>query len=376
MKYKIPLFDLNFDRREQDAVIKTLKSKWISTGPRTAELEENFSKLLDVRYSLALSNCTAGLHMSLLLLGIREKDEVIVPSLTFAATVNCVMYVGATPVFCDIKSLDDLTIDPVKLESLITKKTRAVIVMHYAGFPCDMKAIIKIAKKYCLKIIEDSCHAPLSEYNGKKLGTLGDAGCFSFFSNKNISTGEGGMIVTNDEDIFNRAKLLRSHGMTSLSYERSKGHVTEYDVIQVGYNNRMDDIRASIGIVQLKKLKADLVKRKKVREYYKNFLSQVRDIIIPFADSKEFVSNYIFPVVLKDSDSKKRDYIRSGLSKKGIQSSVHYPAAHRFSIYKKYKSKLPLTEYVSDNEITLPMFGALTRNKIEYITDSLKEMLK
>ena len=176
----------------------------------------------------------------------------------FVATVNSIRYLNAIPVFADVKSFEDLTIDPVDIESKVTSKTKAIVVMHYGGFACDMDAIHKIANKYEFKIIEDACHGPLSEYNGKKLGTFGDVGCFSFFSNKNISTGEGGMLVTNDLELFERVKLLRSHGMTSLSYERSKGHSTSYDVIDLGYNYRMDDMRASIGIVQLDKLENDL----------------------------------------------------------------------------------------------------------------------
>ena len=263
MDYKIPLFELNFDEAEEKAVLDTIRSKWISTGPKTAEFESKFASMLKVKHAVALSNCTVALHLALKVLGIKDGDEVICPSLTFVATVNSIRYLNAMPVFADIKSYDDLTIDPEDIESKVTDKTKAIVVMHYGGFACDMEAILKIAKKYSLKVIEDACHGPLSEYNGKKLGTIGDVGCFSFFSNKNISTGEGGMLVTNDPELFERVKLLRSHGMTSLSYERSKGHSTSYDVIDLGYNYRMDDIRASIGIVQLDKLKNDFKKRAK-----------------------------------------------------------------------------------------------------------------
>ena len=225
----------------------------------------------------------------------------ICPSLTFAATVNAIRYVNANPVFCDITGQNDLTIDAEMIESLITKKTKAIIVMHYAGFPCNMNLIMKIARKYKLKVIEDAAHAPLSEYNGKRLGTIGDIGCFSFFSNKNISVGEGGMIVTNNEKYYKNVKLLRSHGMTTLSYERSKGHSTGYDVVDLGYNYRLDDIRASIGLVQLKKLNADLKKRRKLRNIYIEYLNDTENLIIPFLNNTSFVSNYIFPVVLKNS---------------------------------------------------------------------------
>ena len=180
-KINIPLFDLNFDEAEEKAVIDTLRSKWISTGPKCKEFEDLFSGMLGCRYALSLSSCTTALHLAMIILGISDGDEVICPSLTFVATANSIKYVNAVPVFCDIKSHEDLNIDPVKVEKLITKKTKAIVVMHYGGFACDMDEIMAIANKYNLKVIEDACHGPLSEYKGRKLGTIGDIGCFSFF---------------------------------------------------------------------------------------------------------------------------------------------------------------------------------------------------
>jgi dTDP-4-amino-4,6-dideoxygalactose transaminase len=194
--------------------------------PKTAAFEERFAQMLNVHPALALSNCTVSLHLTMKLIGIDRDDEVICPSLTFVATCNAIRYVNAIPVFADVKSCGDLTIDPDDIERKITSKTKAIVVMHYGGFACDMDRIISMAAKHDLKVIEDACHGPLSEYKGKKLGTIGDIGCFSFFSNKNISTGEGGMLVTNNKAYYDRARLLRSHGMTTLSYERSKGHST------------------------------------------------------------------------------------------------------------------------------------------------------
>ena len=375
MNYKIPLFDLSFDEAEERAVIETLRSKWISMGPQTNEFEKKFASMLNVIHAVALSNCTVSLHLAMKLAGIREGDEVICPSLTFVATVNAIRYVNAIPVFADIKSYDDLTIDPVDIEKKITAKTKAIVVMHYGGFSCDMDAIVAISNRYNLKIIEDACHGPLSEYKGRKLGTIGDIGCFSFFSNKNISTGEGGMLVTNNPEYFERAKLLRSHGMTSLSYERSQGHSTSYDVIDLGFNYRMDDIRASIGIVQLDKLENDLKKRAEIRKIYIEELSKIEEIIIPFKNFKEFSSNYIFPIVLKNSIYEKRDSIRINLAEAGIQTSIHYPAVHKFFIYKEFYSELPITNYIADNMITLPMYSGLNESDIKIITKKLALLL-
>ncbi len=376
MDYKILLFDLNFDQAEEDAVVETVRSKWISTGPKNAELERKFAEMTGAKHAVALTNCTVALHMALLLNDIKSGDEVICPSLTFVATANAIRYVNAIPVFADIRGLDDLTIDPDDIERKITSRTKALMLMHYGGFACDMNRIMDIAQKYNLKVIEDACHGPTAEYEGKKLGTFGQCGCFSFFSNKNISTGEGGMIITDDDAMYEKAKLLRSHGMTSLSYDRAKGHSTEYDVIELGYNYRMDDIRASIGIVQLDKLQKDLEIRAELRALYEKKLEGVDEIIIPFKGYKYYSSNYIFPVVLRDSTVEKRNRVREFLATAGIQTSVHYPAVHRFSIYREFAKPLPITEYVTDNLITLPMFSRLTHEQVEYICDSLKEAVR
>lgn len=305
--YKIPLFDLNYGKEEEEAVLKTLRSKWISMGPNVNKLEEEFAKHLNIKYAIAVTNCTAALHLALKILEIKEGDEVIVPSLTFIATVNCVRYVNATPVFADITSYEDFSINPDDIEKKITPRTKAIIAMHYGGFACDMDRIMELAKKYDFFVVEDAAHAPDSEYlpcginmtqnkssynrnnippgeprginnktmlnltnnnrdipwgKGKKLGTIGDIGCFSFFSNKNITCAEGGMLATNNDEYAKKAQLLRAHGMTSLSYERAKGHATKYDVIELGYNYRMDDIRGALALSQFKKLKDDVKKRK------------------------------------------------------------------------------------------------------------------
>ncbi|MGB9696385.1 MAG: DegT/DnrJ/EryC1/StrS family aminotransferase [Ignavibacteria bacterium] len=373
--YKIPLFDLNYDEQEEQAVIETLRSRWVSMGPKVTEFENKFKTALGSPYAIALSSCTASLHLALKALGVKEGDEIICPSLTFVATVNAIRYQGAKPVFCDIKSYDDLTIDPVQIEQAITQKTKGIIVMHYAGYACDMTEIISLANYKKLFVVEDACHGILSEYQGSKLGTIGDVGCFSFFANKNLSTGEGGMAVTDSDELYEKIKVLRSHGMTSLSYDRAKGHTTEYDVIDLGYNYRMDDIRASLGLIQLSKLRNDILKRQRVRKMYLERLEGIDSIIIPFNNRTEFSANYIFVIVLKNSMSNKRDRVRNYLAEKGIQTSIHYPAVHRFSIYRDNSTYLPLTEYVSDNVITLPMYSRLTTENVDYICENIRKAI-
>lgn len=376
MGYTIPLFNLNFDEREAKAAYDTIKSGWISTGPKNAELEEMFVKMWNTKYAVSVTNCTDALHICCMVCGIGPGDEVICPSLTFAASCNCIRYVGATPVFADIVGPDHINIDPKDIEAKITPKTKAIIVVHMAGFPAKMDEIMEIARRHNLKVIEDACHGPLSEYKGKKLGTIGDCAAFSFFSNKNISTGEGGMFITNDEEMERKARLIRSHGMTTMSYQRASGHATEYDISCLGYNFRMDDIRASIAIEQLKKLPGDLQRRIEVRKMYLEKLSVIKNIAIPFADNTEFVSNYIMPVVLLDSTRERRNKIREKMHAAGIQTSVHYPAVHHFTTFKELGAVLPQTDYVTDNEITLPMYAALTEPQIDFICTTFKNALQ
>lgn len=375
MSYKIPLFDVNVGKAEADAVARTINSGWLSTGPRCTEFEENFARMFGSTYALSLSNCTVALHLAVKLCGIEAGDEVICPSLTFVATVNAIKYEQGVPVFCDIESLDKPVIGVEQIKPLITSKTKAIIVMHYAGFPCDMEGIMKLAQEHDIRVIEDACHAPLSEYNGKKLGTIGDIGCFSFFSNKNISTGEGGMLITDSEAFYERSKLLRSHGMTTLSYQRAKGHAVSYDVVDVGYNYRMDDIRATIGLVQLEGLKKDLEKRIAVRQWYVDRLSKMDKVIIPFEFHDEFCSNYVFSVVIKDVTSAERDAIRTKLHESGVQTSMHYPPVHLFSSYYNKDISLPTTENYANQALTLPMYSKLTESDVDYIAKSLNRFL-
>ena len=370
------MFNLNFDEREAQAAYGTIKSGWISTGPKNAELEQMFVDMWNVKYAVSMSNCTDSLHVCCMVCGFGHGDEVICPSLTFAASCNCIRYVGATPVFADIVGPGHINIDPNDIEAKITPRTKGIVVVHMAGFPADMDAIMKIARKYNLKVIEDACHGPLSEYKGKKLGTIGDCASFSFFSNKNISTGEGGMFITNNEEMAQKARLIRSHGMSTMSYQRASGHATEYDITCLGYNFRMDDIRASIAIEQLKKLPADLEIRAAVRERYLENLAKVERVVIPFTNCNEFTSNYIFPIVIMDSTKEQRDALRRYIHACGIQTSIHYPAVHHFSTYKGLGAVLPQTDYVTENEVTLPMYASLTMEQVDEICEVVANGIK
>jgi len=382
MAWKVPLFDLDVGDQEIAAVRQVLESKWISMGEVTQELERRFAQAHGARFGVAVSSCTAALHLALKALDIGPGDEVICPSLTFVATANAALYVGATPVFADIASPDDLTISTTDIRSKITERTRAILVMHYGGFPCDMDAINDVAQQYNCAVVEDAAHAPLTEYKGRKVGVLGEVGCFSFFSNKNMTTAEGGMLLTNNPAIAERVRLLRSHGMTTLSYDRFKGHASSYDVVDLGYNYRMDDLRASLGVAQFDRLPTMNAKRRVLWELYRERLAGVEGVTVPFGAAVEqsgkwLTHPYIFPVVLTYSQDP--ESVRQRLANSGIQTSVHYPPVHLFQLYQSrfgYRpGDLPITESVASHIISLPFYPSLTGEDVDLVVQTLQRAL-
>lgn len=367
----IPLFDLNYGREEKEAVLRVLRSKWLTMGPETEALENEFAGYFKVKHALAVSSCTTALHLANLAVGVKKGTNVICPSFTFVATSNSVLYAGGIPVFADIASTDDWTISPNEIKKKINKKTRAIIVMHYGGFACKMDEIIEIAKHNKIPVIEDAAHAPGSFYKDRLLGSIGDISCFSFFSNKNISTGEGGMICTDNDDYANYIKKIRSHGMTSATLDRHHGHAYSYDVTDLGYNYRIDEIHAALARCQLKKLKKGNERRRLAAIRYKNALSKIDKITIPFADYSFSANYHIFPVLLNKSIN--RHSLMVYLRGKGIQTSIHYPPVHKFSYYKTVMGDhiLRNTDSVSLHELTLPMYAGITDAQIDYVVDAL-----
>ncbi|HEX55172.1 MAG: DegT/DnrJ/EryC1/StrS aminotransferase [Candidatus Altiarchaeales archaeon] len=379
MQWKIPLSDIDLGEEEIDAVVKVLKSKWLSMGPITEKFENTFAEYLNVKHAFAVSSGTAALHIANIALGIGRGDEVILPSLTFVATSNSVLYAGAKPVFADITSYDDFTISPDDIQNKITSRTKAIIVVHYGGYMCDMNAILEIAQDYGVFVIEDSAHAVGAEISGRKAGTIGDIGCFSFFSNKNLVTGEGGMIVTNNDEIAEKIKSIRSHGMTILTWDRHRGYAHSYDVINLGFNYRLNEMASAIGLAQLKKLDENNRKRMLITEKYKKLLRRVYEIYIPFNNYRGKPSYHIFPILL--SDEIPRQEFMEKLKEKGIQTSIHYPPIHLFTYYRKlgFRERLQKTEYVGKHEVTLPLYPMLEDSDIEYIVDmvytTIQEMI-
>ncbi len=376
MTWRIPLSDIEFGIEEENAVLHVIQRRWLTMGSVTQKFEKAFSNYLGVKHAIAVANGTAALHLACLAMDIGPGDEVIVPSLTFVATANAVRYTGATPIFADITSENDLNIDPQSIEQLISDKTRGIIVVHYGGYACDMPRINALARKKDIVVIEDAAHAIGSELDGRKLGTWGKVGCFSFFSNKNLTTGEGGMLVTDDDDIAEKLCLLRSHGMTSLTWDRHKGHAWSYDVVELGYNYRIDEIRASLGLVQLSKLETNNDKRRQLTNLYRDLLREsVPDIIVPFDDHPGLSASHIMPAILP-SEINRFEFMEH-MKARGIQTSIHYPPIHKFTAYENNifsgNLNLNISEDVANREVTLPLFPSLQLSEVKDIVNYIQE---
>jgi len=381
--------DCDLGEEEAQAVADVVRSKWLSVGPRTADFEATFAthmqgNLPEPPHAVAVSNCTAALHLALLAVGVGEGDEVLVPSYTFVASANAILYCGAKPVFVEINGPGDLNLDLADLERKITPRTKAVVAVHMAGFPVDMDRLMPIAGQHNLKVIEDACHgigatyhgSEDSAFRGRKIGTVGHAGCFSFFANKNLVTGEGGMVVTGDEDVAKFVRLGRSHGMTKTSWDKASGRASGYDVVQLGFNYRGTELTAALGLIQLRKLEANNAQRRALADRYRQRLaepSSALPLTVPFADRLDDSAHHVFAVVLDDANAVVP--LREALTELGVQTTHHYPPLHTFSHYQKQigEQSLPVTEDVSAREVTLPLHPLLTPADIDEIVDRLIE---
>jgi len=374
MKWLIPLADLDFGEKEIKAVTDVLRAKWLTMGQVTQNFERRFADYLGVKHAVAVANCTVALHLANVVLDIGPGAEVILPSLSFVATANAVLYTGATPSFADITSLENLNISPRAIEQRINQHTRAVTVMHYGGYPCAMVEITKIARQHNLAVIEDAAHAPGASINGKMIGTFGDVGCFSFFSNKNLATGEGGMIVTDRDDLAEKLRVMRSHGMTTLTWDRHRGHSHSYDVVDLGYNYRIDEMRSALGLVQLEKLAQNNERRRELAAEYRRLLADVPGLLVPFNKHPGRSACHLFPILL-DSEINRRSFIE-GMRDQGIQTSIHYPPIHQFSYYQERfgdgTGTLPMTEAVGFREVTLPLYPGMTVQDVKRVVDALR----
>jgi len=376
IRWNVQLFKLNYDEREYNAVMDTLRSGWITMGQRTIDFENAYAQELgEGSQSLAVANGTAALHIAVLACGIGPGDEVIVPSLTFIADLNSVRVSGGNVVLADITSKDDWSMDPADIEANITPRTKAVMIVHYAGFACDMDAIVDICRRHKLRLIEDCAHANGGTYKGRKLGTFGDVSAWSFFSNKNLAVGEGGMVATRDPALYQKCKNLRSHGMTVASFDRMKGRAATYDVLEPGFNYRIDEVRAALGLVQLAKLpEANAARAVRVAQYYHRLDALSDYLSVPFRHYSRGTPTYhIMPILLADSVD--RSALIEFMKEDGIQTSIHYPAIQSFTAYKDSVGPTPKSQHVSEHELTLPLYPTMTTHEVDLVCDSLEKNL-
>ncbi len=373
-EWRIPLTDLDYGVEEEAVVLRVLQNKWLSMGPEVQAFEREFADFLGVKHAIAVANGTAALHLSCLGLGLGPGDEIIQPAINFVAAANMSVAVGATPVFADIISLDEPTIDPADIERRITPRTKAVMVMHYGGYVCRMADIYAICQQNGLALIEDACHAVGARYldpeqripHGKMAGNLGDIACFSFFSNKNLATGEGGMVVTNRDDLAERLLLLRSHGMTSLTWDRHRGHASSYNVVLHGYNYRLDELRAALGRVQLKKLEHNNYLRMQLVSTYRKNLAELPGWTIPFVDCFGGSAYHLMVVVAPDRCT--HSGVKQTLTGAGIQTSLHYACVPDFEAFKRFKvNDLGRSRLFARRAVTLPLFPSMTLSQVEEI---------
>jgi dTDP-4-amino-4,6-dideoxygalactose transaminase len=373
----IPLFDLALTPEDIEAVTRTLRSGWLTMGPRIQDLERAFAEHLGVRHAIAVANGTAALHLAYLSAGVEPGDEVIVPSFTFVATANAAIYCGAEPVFADIVGVEDPSIDPLAAERLITSRTKAICAVHFAGYPAAVDTLAKLCADRGLVLIEDAAHAPSAMLAGRKLGTFGTASAFSLFSNKVLAVGEGGLVATDDDAVAERVRHLRSHAMTSMTWDRHRGHADSYDVIDIGFNYRMDEPRAALALSRLSRMEPEIARRRELTHRYRERLKRQPELIVPYEDEEvDRSSCYVMPLMLRQPE--RRSAVRHVLREQhGIQTSVLYPAIHQFSAYRDRARATALThtERAAGSELTIPLYPEMTEHQQDRVMDALEAAL-
>ena len=373
-RWLVPVSDVRIPHAAVAAARDVLESGWLSSGPRVSAFEEELAAYVGRRHAVACSSATAALELAYAALGLGEGDEIVMPSLTFVAGANVARLRGAEPVFCDVGGDDDLTLDPDSLERVISSRTRAVVLMHYGGHPC-LPEVVSVAREHGLAVIEDAAHALGAHGTLGPCGSWGDVGCFSFFANKNLPLGEGGMVVTDDPELAERALRLRSHGMTSATWERHTGAATSYDVPAPGHNFRFDEVRAALGSVMLRELDAQNELRGALVERYRSRLQAVEGARLPFAsrDVGERPAHHLAAAVLAPGVD--RDAVAERLRAGGIQTSVHYPPTHSFAAHSGARADVERTDAIARRLITLPLFPHLEPGQVDLVCDVLGDAL-
>ena len=374
-KSKVPFFVPNISADDRKAVIDALKSPLLTDGPKLREFESTFAKFTGAKYAIGVSNATSALQLTLKSLGIKKGDEVIVPNITFVATVNAVLLCNATPVLVDVQK-EDLNISIESVKNSITKKTKLILPVHMAGKVCKINEIIKIAKHNDLLVLEDCAHAIGARTEGKHVGMFGNAGCFSFYPTKNITTIEGGMIITNSKKIAKYVTSARNHGLSrSLMNRFSHGKPWDYDVVEPGYNYRLDEVRSALGLSQLKRLKELNLLRRKACEYYKKKLESVKGVITPQISQKDDNVYHLYITRITKEYNLSRDKLFTIFAKEGITTSLHYKPLHKFTAYKKTAKiydELKNSNELYDEIISLPLYPKISRGQQDLVIECIK----
>jgi dTDP-4-amino-4,6-dideoxygalactose transaminase len=371
----VPLFDIRFDEGDREAVDRVLRSGWLTMGPRTEEFEEQFAAHLGVRHAVAVSSGTAALHLAFLAAGIGPGDEVIVPAITFVATANAVRYCGGSPVLADVRGQHDFGIDVADVERRITSRTKAVCAVHYGGYAAPIEELVELCAERGIVLIEDAAHSPSATAPGssRKLGGWGLAGAFSFFSNKVLSCGEGGLLATNDDSVAALARSCRSHAMTSGTWDRHRGHAQTYDVVGLGFNYRIDEIRSALLSRRLAGIEADIEKRRRLVGIYREELSRISGVGFPYSDTDVSRSScYIMPITVNEPSV--RDRLRSLMRDRfGVQTSVLYPSIANFSAYSDTQvGSLAHSDLAARTQVTLPLFPHMSGAQQQAVIDALR----
>ncbi len=377
---EIPFFLPSITREDKKAVCDALSSRWLTGGPRARAFEADFADYVGSKYAVAVNSCTAALHLAMRALNIGAGDEVIVPDLTFAATANAAIFCGAKPVFADIDE-KTFNISAEQISEKITSKTKAIIPVHYGGQPCDMKEILEIAEDHKLFVVEDCAHSLGATYGGKQTGTFGTMGCFSFYPTKIITTLEGGMVTTDDKKIDKKLRLLREHGMDRNAIERESNSNWFYDVVDLGYNYRLTEPQAALGMSQLKRVNDGIKRRIRLASYYTRHLSS-RSLGIgtpSMAPNRSHIFHLYTIKIEENSLGITRNEVFKSLSNAGIQSSVHYTPLHKMSFYKQFLKEaphFPVAEKIYKEILSLPIYPTLKKAQITTVTTKIKETLE
>jgi dTDP-4-amino-4,6-dideoxygalactose transaminase len=372
---QIPVFDIRIEDEDLEAVAEVLRSGWLTMGPRTEEFEERFAERLGCKHVVAVANCTSALHLALIAAGVGPGDEVIVPPMTFVATAAAVRYAGATPVFADIVGEGDLGISVESVTAAVTGRTRAVIPVHFAGYPVAIEALRALCDEHGLALIEDTAHTPDIGVGGSKLGTFGDAGCFSFFSNKVLAAGEGGALATDSDEIAAKVRSLRSHAMTSGTWDRHRGHSETYDVVDVGFNYRIDEQRSALLLSRMRRLESELTRRRELVARYRGLLADLEGIEVAYREfDLEASSGYLMCALLEDAE-RRRDLRVSLRERHGVQTTV-FPAVHTLSAYSEFvREPLPHAAAGGTGHVVLPLYPHLSESDQDRVVAALRAEL-